>query len=274
MTQLSLPYSGSLNITVPDGGPIDAAYKAAGWAPPAPASNFNPVYDLYGAPVRTDLFVGLNYGAHEANWAGNPAWDWAKGARPGQLTAGSNLCAVFWGQFVDANGTTNNGVRIQVRNIELWNAANPTAAWQRNSTINGIGGALFDYTNYSSNGQLGNIRQEPTGGWSFAYTSGHINHIWDGAWPRSLNVPSSSALWHIRAEIKLIADAAIDFSTIKIIGSNACDWYPNNTATAQVAAGIGQARMRFLTPNWQWFTYTGMGQDQLTANMPPAPTNS
>ena len=35
------PYAGTVNpppvaVTVPDGGPFDAAYKAAGWTPPTP----------------------------------------------------------------------------------------------------------------------------------------------------------------------------------------------------------------------------------------------
>lgn len=261
-------------------------------------------YDLYGPVVRTDLFVGLNYGAHEAPMNTNPGFDWTEGARPGgNGLPGSNVqCAFWWAQALDATTAYSGGsggqaaqqapntkVRIQWRYAEQWSTLTPTGAWSLTTQVPGgtgtqVGG-LFSFDTFSSNGTFGpqtddGQAADGTHLWSFPFIPGHINHWWDSRFPRVANVSSATQIFHARVQVRLIPDTAAggtatDVANAKIIGANGMDWYATPNSTSTGLPGIGEARHRFITANWQWFTNTwSMSQSQLAANPPPVPTQS
>ena len=80
-----VPYAGTVNpppvaVTVPDGGPFDAAYKAAGWTPPTPPP-----------PAGLDV-KGFNMPVWGATDYSSPTWQ----AYPAQTAAdGSNWVGIY-----------------------------------------------------------------------------------------------------------------------------------------------------------------------------------
>ncbi len=97
-----------------------------------------------------------------------------------------------------------------------------------------------------------------------------IIHPWNGQWPR-LSFPAGTTAGHTYVEMRLIPDTdpGVDLSTVRVLGCASSDIYGGATETLSIASGWGIGRHKYLTENWQAFTYTTMSETEIRNNPPP-----
>ncbi|MBL7977405.1 MAG: DUF11 domain-containing protein [Bacteroidetes Order II. Incertae sedis bacterium] len=219
------------------------------------------LYDMVGPIYRSGAF-GAPWGKHEAPLNGVPlSYDWADGARPGAwisgVQSGTYLGTTMWGQvYVQQGGSPETDFRVQIRNLAYYAYRNNQ--WELIlSTPNNIGGTYFleDFTaNISPTG----IRDESAngGGISVEMIPNYTFHWWNDRWPRA-EMPLTATAVFARAEVRVIHNVnhSVDLTNVKVLAATGIDAYPTVTSTGQFITSLGIPRHKFVTPDWQYFTF-------------------
>lgn len=256
---------------VPDPAPVPS---------PAPELTFtrtvdDVVYDLYGAPLRTDgKHVG--YGKHEAAIPSNPSFDWTHGAKNGQQSSFPNGVYTHhnaWGQvFPRASGTPERRVRLQVVTDGVWHLVKGVWMQRKTSNFGNLEGGYWDanpvFTNTTKLVSGTHFRSEPSGGYSIDLlpttnadgtphaTRSCLHTYYSTFWPRVEMVLGTTAV-AIQARMRLISDdETVDVSLAEFYGAFSGDFY---TASHEAVApsGINPAfaipRHKKITKDWKTF---------------------
>jgi hypothetical protein len=171
------------------------------------------VYDMYGAPYRTE---GEPWGAHEAPPLGlNPDFEWYDGARSGLWagTPGTGHAITPWGQLFEAEpGTRTHDARLHVRNPAVFFLM-ADGTWERvRPSLDDpeMEGAWWDGEFRSVDSSP--TRAEPDGGysvplWPLTEPDRVTWHFWwDGWFPRE-TIPADAVGLYVEAELRLIPDS-------------------------------------------------------------------
>jgi hypothetical protein len=245
------------------------------------ASLSSVVYDMYGAPLKTD---GQAWGAHEALPIGLPShFDFYRGARGGLWdgTQGTGRAVSAWGQLFEAEpGARTHDVRLQVRNHRMYFLLNDGRWVQLRSHLTdpAMEGAWWD-GNFQSQG-TSPVRSESNNGGGFSVALGPLSqsqnatwHFWWNGWyPREV-IPSNAVGVLAIAEMRLIPDTnpGVDMSGARFIASVGVDNYssPTYTSGGEAISSVMQPRMKYVTTQWNSFSGTNLTEAQLRANPPP-----
>lgn len=228
------------------------------------------IYDMMGPVYRTGAF-GEPWGKHEAPLNGVPSYyDWADGARPGAwiqgVQGGQYLGTTIWGQvYFQQGGSPETNFRVQIRNLQLFTFRNNS--WELIiDTPDNVGGVYFkeDFTGTNNSSDL---RSEigNGGGKSVSMIPNYNFHWWDDKWPRAA-MPTDASAMFARAEVRLIPNTNpnVNLDNVRVLAASGIDAYQTTTSTGQFITSLGIPRHKFVTKDWQYFTF------YVTGN--PAPT--
>jgi hypothetical protein len=240
------------------------------------------VYDMFGPRFRSDnrwkknVQIGAApWGAHEALPVGaDPKWDFYHGARFGDEPPWDGYLNI-WGQLFTTSSTQELGVRLQVRNPQLWYLA-ADDVWRKvvedQSPDTKLTGRFdkpntFSYVSVSSS-EMG-LRAEGVGeGWSLRLAPfdrpdvGNFHWWYNEDYGVKPKVPAGTKGLFVAAEMRLIhdGDLSIDLDReVNVVAGMGSDHWP----FASGSAGYGQTielstfmqpRMKFVTSEWNTFT--------------------
>lgn len=237
------------------------------------------VYDLWGAPLRTDGQFPA-HGKHELELPTNTSYNWTHGAIGGDQTgfpvsfSGQTWTHHnVWGQLAPARlGTPERRVRCHVIVDGVWHLVN--GVWVQRKTASQIGeleGAYWSTVPSFSpvlNMVKGtHFRAEPEGGYSFdllptTNSDGTPNNqavghwYYKGFWPRVEMVPGTQAV-AIQSRMRLISDdPSVDPDTAMFAAAFSGDLYVGSEVSVN-PGGINPAfaipRHKRVRAEWQSF---------------------
>lgn len=261
------------------------AWGAASWPEHVVAGMYGPPHNTV-SPESTGGKAPFR--AHDALAAGMPTgWSWSRGARamawnnlPASGGAVAHVVPALTGRAGDAAPNTHGkSYRLHVRNYELWYFSAESRTWILLDATKAKGGYYTKGPGFSHTGTMPG-RVEPDGSVSFAPKAGNWQHFYTSTWPNKR--PAGKVLYlHMRAEMKL---SGPDAGTAKVIGSVGADYKPVDSSgrlvnasgaadgSAPIKAVLSSA-MRYIGPEYAWYTSTTMTPDEIRANPPPAPAS-
>lgn len=258
---------------------------------PPPASNLRTldtmVYELYGAPVRTDgQYPGQ--GKHELPLPTSPSFDWTHGANAGELSTGPYPKAAGgstyshvtgWGECIPTSaGTPERRVRLHVKDVQMWHLvatqAAPQGVWvkRKDQSTGGLNGNLeggFWTTagfQYSENPAM-SWRTEASGGHSIDLlgstnvdgtpsTQAILHWYYQAYYPRVEMVPGTLAVASI-CRMRLISDVpGVDVNLAKFVACFSGDFYISAESFVHpsgINPGIAVPRHKLVTGDFKPF---------------------
>lgn len=231
---------------------------------------------LYGPPSNPAgfKFGGASpFGLHDYIIPGMPqTWDWSKGGRIGRWNS------INGGEKTSCNGVISHisgslDYKVEVRNMEVWIRAN--GSWARYYTTAGndaalIFGSYFRTSNFSHNGSM-TEQTGPAGGCMFPLRAFHHSHFYCKGSNANVNIPGGFQRLHVRAQYRLVGNAASSSIAIGRIGA---DYFIVDPSIPKgfVRPSVFIAPMLRVTDEWQWFTATTLEVDLIEGSLaPPEP---
>ena len=202
--------------------------------------------------------------AAQPAWGNKPRTDW------NAVTA--------WGQLYAAKGFRPEqapNTRVQLRNDQLWILSKSTMQWTQ-TQLSGIQGGAFnsDFGNNVVTGVTTKDESSNGGGISVMAGNGFNFHFWPGQ--RATMNPTDIAGVYSVFQGRLILDNANgsdDRPQARYIASGGADYW--RSVDAPFASdwsnngGVGGGKFKFVTNDWQSYSFTTLTPEQLLGNPPP-----
>lgn len=232
----------------------------------APSCNNASVGRLRAEPPTDDMVGpadGVPHGAvtpqgHTIGWAIRPrVW---RGNTP---QPGWTIVAPTAMIYAAANAPLPHGVRVQVRNIELFVKLASTGNWCMLDHRDTPGGGLYLESFAGDNSIPMHARAEPTGGISVRLVEGRNFHFWGD----KVTIPAGGMLGiYVQYEARLRPDGDVrpgDLARATYLGAASADYWISPTALSGYVGtnneDVAISRFKKLTIQWRFFTMNSNG---------------
>lgn len=226
--------------------------------------------------------ISDSFGNHDAIPRGVPAgYSWRTSADNDPDTAYTGFQSYgalnVWGQcFVATSGSANYSVRLQARDPRLYFFDGTT--WTRASlTAGSMGGAYWKGDFDPDASQDASPRSDGSGVYSVSLSSlvssppDVFHWWWDGMYPR-IPIPANTQGIVVRMDMRLVPDDGYStIGTTSFIASTDADLFATPNTTIDPKGwndGLPEARMKWVTGDWQHFYNTTMTVAQINATPP------
>lgn len=220
------------------------------------------VYDMVGAPFRSQGGFGAPWGANEGFPHGLPTfWDWYHGARPNQwMNKGNNKALSSWGHIFEwKEGSPVKNVRFQIRNHKMYVFSNKKWILAEDVSAD-IEAGLFRESDYGWTGLI-DYRDEKKneGGVSYLIKPNYCLHWFKKVWEdkKRYDLPLGFEAIYICFEVRIIPDKGKvpNINDAKYLVAVGADYYPESDSKGtENNPSLVISRHKFVTTNWQKVT--------------------
>jgi len=229
---------------------------------------------------ESELIQILNYdmkGPHEGKPSGVPSsYDWANGPIVDKSRDVSKYEAyTAWGQvYSDAAGNPATNTRVQIKDVQTYMLSKQDGKWHLLQSSIDVDGAAYR-EDFSGDVNIpADIREEPDGSISVQLSEGYNYHFWPSTGRTPIN-PEDVAGLVMTVKARLITDnpqQPDDRSEARYLLGMGGDYW--TTMTAQwdnwtTNGGVGVGKLKYVTPEWQYFTMHTLSPEEIRQNPPP-----
>jgi len=229
---------------------------------------------------ESELIQILNYdmnGPHEGKPSGVPSsYDWANGPIVDTSRDLSKYSAyTAWGQvYADAAGNPATNTRVQIKDVQTYMLSKRDGKWHLLQSSIDVGGAAYR-EDFSGDVNIpADIREEPDGSTSIQFPKGYNYHFWPSTGRTPIN-PEDVAGLVMTVKARLITDnpqQPDDRSEARYLLGMGGDYWTTMTAEWDnwtTNGGVGVGKLKYVTPEWKYFTMHTLSPEEIRQNPPP-----